>query len=47
LISGESAGFFARVPRAFRAVVDVFGAALVPLARSVGVGTTRVYEPTR
>ena len=47
LISGVSAGFFAREPRVFRDVVDAFGAALVPFARSVGVGTTRVYEPTR
>jgi release factor glutamine methyltransferase len=47
LISGVSTVFFARVPRAFRAVVDAFGAALAPFVRSVGVGTTRVYEPTR
>ena len=46
LISGVSAIFFARVPRAFRVVLDAFGAALDPFARSVGGGTARVYEPT-
>ncbi len=47
LISGVPAVFLERVPRAPRAVVDAFGAALAAVARSFGVGTDRVYEPTR
>jgi hypothetical protein len=47
LISGVPAVFLERLPRAVRAVVDAFGAALAAFARSLGVGTDRVYEPTR
>jgi len=47
LISGASALFFERPPRPLRAVIDAFGAALDAFARSLEVGTDRVYEPTR